>query len=181
MERIAMANVIIPQQKELAKRPFAEMQVERDCGLCQLICSTIEEQYPIECQVAGTYCQLQTKRRSGENLSGEKNYRVLQIFLKSGKERRESETPVIYLLPVVSNLPQWHGYFTGKRINPSLVDVAEVRGWIDECQRWHKGPCLHVPGTGFDEISQYLRVVDTENICLTALPEGARYSALSYV
>jgi hypothetical protein len=167
--------------RELAKRSFAEIQLERDCALCQLICSAIEEQYPVECQAAGAYCQLETKRHRGDNLGGEKNYRVLQIFLKSGEERRAATTPVIHLLPVISVLPQWHGYFTGKRINPSLIDVAEVRGWIDECQRWHKGPCLHVPGNGFEEICQHLRVVDTENICLTALPEGARYSALSYV
>ena len=52
---------------------------------------------------------------------------------------------------------------------------------MQECQHNHRHTCEYSLDSRFKEIVPYLRVIDITKGCLTRLPLGSRYVALSYV
>ncbi|KAH6710618.1 heterokaryon incompatibility protein-domain-containing protein [Leptodontidium sp. MPI-SDFR-AT-0119] len=166
---------------ELSTGLFSDIKKETSCALCQLVCQAVEEQYASESREPEVQCKIRIKRHRGHNLNGEKNYKMLQIVLATANAKREAGMPIVDLLPVVSDLERYHGFFTGKKIKESCIDGTEVKSWIDECQRSHAGPCRHTQSAQFEELSPHLRVIDVENNCLAMLPKGAEFCALSYV
>lgn len=166
---------------ELSKRLFSDIKKETSCALCRLICQAVEKQYTRESREPGVQCKITTERHRGNNLNGEKNYKMLRVLLATANAKREGEMPAVDLLPVVSDSERYRGFFTGKKIKEPCIDGAEVKSWIDECQRWHAGPCRHTQSAQFEELSPHLRVIDVEKNCLAMLPKGAQFCALSYV
>jgi Heterokaryon incompatibility protein (HET) len=169
-------------QIELATIPFSDIQKERNCSLCRLVHSAVEAQYSKFSNSPGVQCLFRTKRhRFDANPNREKNYKVLQILIKDGKAKREASIPTVELLPVVSSIERFDGFFTGKKIKLDCIDPSEVKGWIDECCQSHAGPCRYMDETQFNQVRSFLRVIDVDNNCLVPLPEGSRYTALSYL
>ncbi|KAH0543413.1 hypothetical protein FGG08_002271 [Glutinoglossum americanum] len=171
-------------KRTLLIRPFEQIEGQKNCALCRLIQQAVGLSHPDGVVVeGGLRCELQTSLHrdhgnSGDYL-GEVRYRILQLFLKSGKENSESEATIVDILPVDSI--KFPGYFIGRRIDSDTINFSLVKGWINNCQRTHRGPCRYFIGRRFREVSPYIRVIDIEEACLTRLPPRCRYTALSYV
>jgi hypothetical protein len=165
----------------LTTRPFSDIkQASAKCTLCRLVSTAIEEQFSARIRHPELKCELKTKRHRGQN-DLEKNYKILEVSLDDGTSNRAMERPTLDLLPMISSDERYQGFFIGKKINPVCIDMAEVNSWIQECRQYHRGPCQSNVTASFTEIRQILRVLDVEEDCLTTLPNGAEYTALSYV
>ncbi|KAF2026735.1 hypothetical protein EK21DRAFT_73610 [Setomelanomma holmii] len=74
--------------------------------------------------------------------------------------------------------------FHGRRLDPSRADMALARRWLNECEWEHNGLCktslgIQILHTNMKRPLE-LRVVDVQSMCLTTIPLGGRYLALSY-
>ena len=72
--------------------------------------------------------------------------------------------------------------FHGRNVESSRANLALVRNWIQLCHQHHGETCEAQHREEFEEMrgESYFGVIDVQDMCLTSLPEGQRYIALSY-
>ncbi|KAL9096757.1 MAG: hypothetical protein Q9165_001245 [Trypethelium subeluteriae] len=91
---------------------------------------------------------------------------------------------VIQLVDKSCSFINAHPNFYGRLINRSRPDLQLARLWIAECKTRHQELCESLPwNINKDEPRQEvldLRVIDVERMCLTWIPKGSKYVALSY-
>ncbi|KAI9705332.1 MAG: hypothetical protein M1820_005162 [Bogoriella megaspora] len=72
------------------------------------------------------------------------------------------------------------GLFLGRTIESARINPALIQKWVNLCTTSHGNACAHQEPKVIPPPS-YFGVVDVSNMCLTPLPKGERYLALSYV
>ena len=72
------------------------------------------------------------------------------------------------------------GLFLGRTIESARINPALIQKWVNLCINTHGNICSRQSSSNTPPPS-YFGVVDVTKMCLTALPEGAKYLALSYV
>jgi hypothetical protein len=74
-------------------------------------------------------------------------------------------------------------YEASRVIDPETVDYARLKSWLHLCQNLHHVCPQITTATGVHRrnLLPQLRVVDTQEMCLTEIPWTDRYVALSYV
>jgi hypothetical protein len=160
-------------------RPFEQLQesAQQNCRMCCLIQRAVTRAYPVEAAIPHMNCEIRKKDRT--DVYQPIKYRILQVLLRIEWPRNGKETPTVELLPVESN--EAPGVFPGRHLDPTGINYSLIKDWMQECQRTHGSMCKHSFGSRFKEIAPSLRVIDITNRCLTQLPLGSRYVALSYV
>ena len=71
------------------------------------------------------------------------------------------------------------GLFLGRNVESARINPALVRSWVELCRNSHGEVCEHVDRQ-IERHNPFFGVIDVHDMYLTALPDGARYVALSY-
>jgi hypothetical protein len=83
-----------------------------------------------------------------------------------------------------SNSPL-HSLSYGNVVDPSTIDLAIGRVWLQHCEREHGARCSEQGWAFITEKPTFLRVIDVKRRCLAEIPthliKDCRYVALSYV
>jgi Heterokaryon incompatibility protein (HET) len=150
------------------------------CSFCRLLAKTIGdlsclERYSIRAQPEhfATDC---TRMREARRL----RLSLVSNRKPSTRRRRESRTTVDSIKELAIQL--YHDdekvLFGGRKIG-ERADCGLMRKWIQTCEEVHGEVCGS--RSSFGNQSFHLRAIDLESNCITAMPPGARYVALSYV
>ncbi|KAF2270472.1 HET-domain-containing protein [Lojkania enalia] len=85
--------------------------------------------------------------------------------------------------PSSQRLWESDAYFLGRYINSAAKNHALVKSWLEICDGSHQDLCKIDRGDDFRSMrsKSYFGVVDVHQMCLTSLPTGSRYVALSYM
>ncbi|KAH7411488.1 heterokaryon incompatibility protein-domain-containing protein [Cadophora sp. MPI-SDFR-AT-0126] len=71
--------------------------------------------------------------------------------------------------------------FLGRNVESSRTNLALVKSWIDLCHNFHKDICESTYNHFGDMREEsFFGIIDVDMMCLTPLPRGRRYIALSY-
>ena len=73
--------------------------------------------------------------------------------------------------------------FLGRRVETGRSNPALIKNWIDTCQKHHGQKCQITYDSKFEHMinQAYFGVIDVQDMCLSSLPKGTRYVALSYI
>ena len=75
------------------------------------------------------------------------------------------------------------GLFFGRHVASAADSPSMVRRWLELCHNSHGPPCRVERGKEFENMisKAFFGVIDVDLMCLTSLPPGGRYVALSYI
>jgi len=181
----------------LFARPYTAIRMSTSCPLCGLIQRAVDatcnaEQLNI--QKDSLHCLLYMTRFScfWDHEQGYESFRFLTVLGTTPSHERQLFA--VDILPVESKLlPHC---FVG-RIVPEKISPQMIKRWLQQCEFVHKQSCMRLesPGQGIVEnwssplwnedrfmpLLPSLYFIDVHFNCLTRLPAGGRYLALSYV
>ena len=95
---------------------------------------------------------------------------------------RPNEIDESYLVMVAEPSLTSSHLFLGRRVETGRSNPALIKNWIDTCQKAHGEKCKIEHDDKFMRMIKqaYFGVIDVQDMCLSNLPEGAHYVALSY-
>ncbi|KAI9859128.1 MAG: hypothetical protein M1813_007084 [Trichoglossum hirsutum] len=71
--------------------------------------------------------------------------------------------------------------FSGRRLDPSKVDLRLLKFWLSHCESHHGKQCYFRPWTAHLPWAKDLFLIDVEDMCIVPASNQCRYVALSYV
>ncbi|KAF2461956.1 heterokaryon incompatibility protein-domain-containing protein [Lineolata rhizophorae] len=160
-----------------SERQYVEIRGNTQCPLCLLICKAVERFRNInQIEPADLLCQLRFDHYVDGNLIGRPTFAILKLVAVCPSRDIKFSQHFVPLECEPGSLR-----FLGRTINPWRIDCRLVRSWIHECTTYHEGNCEKVGRIGLRRLQVPLRVIDIRDDCLTTLPDGQAYAALSYV
>ena len=87
-----------------------------------------------------------------------------------------------YVVLLADDAP-FREYFGRKVSSPDLSDPKQLRHWLADCETHHGQDCDEslVHSDLMRDRKDKLRAIDVDEMCITEMPPGARYVALSYL
>jgi hypothetical protein len=177
----------------LFSKNFRAIEMESQCPLCRLIGYALRASCPYETvNWDDLNCTLYLVRFSSyfDHEEGHESFRFLTV--EGHVPGKRDSVCSADMLPVESNFFQ-HS-FIGRTVDPEKISPAMIQRWIQQCEVIHGEKCsrLEIPGymressplsnqTRFDRLLPSLYFVDVQSNCLTRIPSGGRYVAVSYV
>jgi hypothetical protein len=175
----------------LFSRGFQAIEMESQCSLCKFIVYALRTSCPHIVSWEDLNCTLYLARFSSyyDHEESHESFRFLTV--EGHVPDQEDLVCSADMLPVKSDF--FRHSFIGRTISPK-ISPAMIRRWIQQCEVIHGEKCsrLEIPGYNqefsplsdqarFDDLHPSLYFVDVHFNCLTRIPSGGRYVALSYV
>jgi hypothetical protein len=177
----------------LFSRNFRAIEMENQCPLCRFIGYALRASCPhAPVNWDDLNCTLYLARFSSyfDHEESHESFRFLTV--EGHVPGKKDPVCSADMLPVESNF--FPHSFIGRTVDPEKISPAMIRRWIQQCEVIHNETCsrLEIPGykrepsplsnqARFDRLLPSLYFVDVLFNCLTRIPSGGRYVALSYV
>ncbi|KAH7356882.1 heterokaryon incompatibility protein-domain-containing protein [Rhexocercosporidium sp. MPI-PUGE-AT-0058] len=164
------------------------------CNLCNLIVQSVEDQDVTLAALKDATCYA-SWQVDGRTIKRHSTVMVSQSRACTRRIRLHWSKPTIattYIV-LVASPNQDHPYATlGQSVeaypdlflgrlsqNSNSIDYAGIRRWTEFCIRSHGSAC-HTEVPNLSGWKSFFGVLDIDNMCLSPLPPGKRYIALSY-
>jgi hypothetical protein len=178
----------------LFSKDFRAIEMENQCPLCRFINYALRPSCSKPVNWYDLTCTLYLVRFSSyfDHEEGYESFRFLTV--EGYVPGKKSPVCSADMLPVESEL--FPLAFIGRTVNPEKISPTMIRRWLQQCEEIHGERCsrLVFPGLKklveskplssqprFDRLLPSLYFVDVHFNCLTRIPSGGRYVALSYV
>ncbi|KAL6404521.1 hypothetical protein AUP68_13914 [Ilyonectria robusta] len=169
---------LLGTQEELRNRP--------DCSFCQLVLTACAEaKSPHE------------NDRKADDLAESLSKEPVRVVMFPGEHCLRLSYPsrlgtrLMFVTEDTRKLKPEQGPHSARIVRGRQISPSLVRSWMERCEESHGDTCFHIPpnldkmefrrGNISEEGHSNFRLVDVQKRCVSEMPLGTRYVALSYV